>query len=241
MTDAEPCLRCFRVHLTPWGKPSCTAHRSKRDLDGALVPCAGYRIKGMDVCRFHGGGSKRSKAKAARAAEREAERAALEKAVRIFGLPREVDPAVGLIEEYWRTAGLVRQLESMVSRLGAEDVTFGIITETVVTKTLAGVERPEGTADEPAEVERRVVRGAKRHALVSMFNEERDRFAKLGAKITELGLEARRDEYVRAQVDVFAGIVAKLGLSEEQSRKLGTLLRELDGRPRIIEGRVLDA
>ena len=74
---------------------------------------------------------------------------------------------------------------------------------------------------------------------VKLFQEERQWFGKLGADIIRLGLEARRDEYIRAQVEVFAGVLhaAELALTSEQLVAAARLLRALGApQPRMIEG-----
>lgn len=237
-----PCARCGRAHVTHWGKASCTAHRSQRDETGSLVPCAGPRIRGLKVCQTHGGKSKRARAAAAKAQAREADRKAVEKAARIFGVPRQIDPVQGLIESYWRSAGLVEAYERMAAHLTAEDLGFGVITETTKETTTAfpdGLAVPDGY-EAPREIETRTTRGVRKNIYVKLLDEERDRFERLGAEIVRLELEVRRDEYIRTQVDTFARVLGMLNLSDEQRRTAARLLRDLDGRPRVTEGRVID-
>lgn len=242
-TNVPPCRRCNQAHLQPWvrkdgeRRASCTAHRSQRDaVTGGLVPCAAPPLKGLDVCRTHGGKSKAAREAAARRmrerADRENEAKALATAARIFGLPREVDPAVGLIEEYWRTAGLVDAYERLASQLEPGELAYGIISETTkVTRT--GQQDYDPTSNQLVdrnEVEVKTTRGGRVPTVVKLLNEERERFAKLGVEIVKLGLEARRDEYVRAQVDVFAQVLDALNLTDEQRLTAATALRALDGR-----------
>lgn len=233
----EVCPKCLRQHATPWGKPSCAKHRTKRDDNGNLQPCLGHPLHGADACRFHGGGTPRSRAKAKRVLAEAAQREALARAVHVFGIPRAIDPAEGLIEEYWRSAGIVSQLENLVSRLEVDDIGYGVITETTKATKVEGAADGESNVESAIEVVTTTTRGARQHVLVKAFNEERDRFRALGTEITRLGLEARRDEYVRAQVDVFSAVVDKLNLTDEQRRILARELRALGGRTRLtIEG-----
>lgn len=232
----EICTRCGKVHQTHWGHPSCTAHRTTRDDLGNLRPCSGHRIKGLMVCRTHGGSNKKSGAKAEAAAKRKAAALAYEsslnKAVQLYGIPREVDPAIGLVEEYWRTAGIVDALEQLVRQLTIEETQYGIISESTEITQSAVIDEDTG---KPFEAEKKVTtkRAPRPHVLVVQFERERDRFAKLGAEVVRLGLEARRDEYVRAQVDVFAGVLGQLDLSDEQRLQAAKLLRQIDQRPAI--------
>jgi hypothetical protein len=181
--------------------------------------------------------------KAERKAAREAEEAAVRKAAQIFGVPREVDPAVGLVEAYWRSAGLVDAYERLARGLNADDLQGGIISERIKrTRTelsddvIAHLGDLAATYAPAEEVETVVTRGARKPMIVKLYDEERDRFERLGDRIVSLGLEARRDEYVRAQVDVFAGVLGKLDLSDDQRKMAARLLRELDGRPRVVDG-----
>lgn len=236
----EPCKRCRRPHLNPQGRESCKAHLARRDADGLLVPCGMYRLKGLDICGKHGGRTKAAQARRTAFLEREQYENALAKVVRVYGIPREIDPAIGLIESYWRSAGIVDALEKLVATLSPDEIGFGVISETVT------AEKPEDTVDwagnpvkvEP-KIETRTVKGARQHVWVREYNAERDRFERLGADIVKLGLEARRDEYVRAQVDVFAQVLYRLNLSDEQRKLAAQLLRELDGRPRVVTGEVV--
>jgi hypothetical protein len=79
-------------------------------------------------CKLHGGASP-THVKAAQ--RREAERA-----VELFGLPREVDPHVALLEEVHRAAGHVAWLSDVVGGLDKNQVVHGI------TRT---VQHPDGT------------------------------------------------------------------------------------------------
>ena len=228
------CARCGQLHASRFGHESCTAHRTKRDEFGNLRPCGRYRVPGLKVCHMHGGSNRKS-AKKALAAQAKVEYAAnLEKAVQLYGIPREVDPAIGLVEEYWRTAGIVDALEQLVKQLSVDEATYGIVSET--TETVPGVIDADSVGDPGPTIKQIVKRAARPHILVVQFERERDRFAKLGAEIVRLGLEARRDEYVRAQVDVFAGVLGQLDLTDAQRQQAARLLRQIDQRPAINVG-----
>lgn len=82
----------------------CIAHRR----DG--TQCHNHAIRGAHVCRMHGGTAPQVQAAARRRLE--AEQAA--EAVVTFGLPRDVDPHVALLEEVHRTAGHVAWLASKI-------------------------------------------------------------------------------------------------------------------------------
>ncbi len=65
----EQC-HCGQPHITPWGDPSCKAHRSKTG-----TACRANPVRGAAVCTKHGGsiGAVKRRA-AARVAEAEIER-----------------------------------------------------------------------------------------------------------------------------------------------------------------------
>lgn len=193
-------------------------------------------MAGQTVCMVHGGKAGRAKA---RAVERVAQ-AEIVEAVQVFGVPVPIDPATGLIQEYWRSHGIVKALERLVSAIRAEDLTFGVVE---VTETEGARDWPTDKGDDDRMTielggvsidlsskslipsERKTVKRAGVVTVVKMFNEERDRFAKLGEIITRLGLEAQRDAYVRDQAVLLADVLGQLNLTKDQRRKAAELLR----------------
>lgn len=168
--------------------------------------------------------------KGARAA---AQKAIAVQAATIWGVPRHIDPADGLMEEYWRSAGVVLGLEKIVMQIKAEDLVEGVVE---IRERTGG----DGNGGGPS-VE--TIRKVAPNIWLRLFNEERDRWAKLGIDIVRLGLEARRDEYIRAQVEVFAQVLLapELALTAEQRITAARLLRGLGARPDQIDGEVLNA
>jgi hypothetical protein len=255
MTEiAEICPRCAYDHRIPRsGKASCSEHQAtRRDKAGGLKPCLNSPLVGLKHCRFHGedGAAVRAKGKAERRRDQMNEK--IKRTANVFGLPREIDPANGLVEEYWRTAGLVSQLEELVSRIPEDEIHWGRAKETV--KVTGGATFVLGLGRDPETsevnvtdvgtgpaVERTTVYEPLTNAWVLQLERERDRFAKLGIEIVKLGLEARRDAYIRAQVDVFASVILDptIGLSEAQRKAIAGKLRALAGKS--IEGQVVEA
>lgn len=178
---------------------------------------------GVGRCKVHGG--------ATRSHVIAAERKIARHTANIYGIPRHIDPGAGLIEEYWRTAGIVAGLESKVSSLQEGDLVWG---QVEITEGELG-----STMDGEPKAGRVVKSRAGLNIWVKLFNEERDRYTRLGEAITRLGLEARRDEYIRAQVEVFAGVLLSpdLALTEDQRQTAGRLLRALESQ-KVIEGEV---
>ena len=199
--------------------------RCKAKAKGSGEQCRRNALPAMTVCRIHGGASPQAQAAAVK-------RMALEEArvtANAYGIPRHIDPADGLIEEYWRSAGIVAGLETKVAALATEDLVWGVTETTAFTSGDDGEERPLTKFR------------AVPNVWLKLFNEERDRFAKLGLEIVRLGLDARRDEYIRTQVSAFAAVLlhADLALSESQRQTAGRLLRALEAVN--VEGTVVAA
>jgi hypothetical protein len=173
---------------------------------------------GIGRCKVHGGATRNHVI----AAERQIAR----QTAAIYGIPRHIDPGNGLIEEYWRTAGIVAGLEAKVASLEDGEVVWGI---TDVTEESPGENKVDDDG-QPTKATRTVKSRAGLNIWVKLFNEERDRFRALGSDIVRLGLEARRDEYIRAQVEVFAGVLLSpdLALTEGQRQTAGRLVRALE-------------
>jgi hypothetical protein len=73
------------------------------------------------VCASHG--AKAPQVKAA-AAER-VRQAEIVEAARVYSVPREIEPALGLLEEICRTAGTISWLGEIVAGLKQQDIVFG--------------------------------------------------------------------------------------------------------------------
>lgn len=186
----------------------------------------------------HGGKAPNAKTQAAvRIAQ-----SALENTAGVYGVLRRIDPAVALIEEFYRTAGIVAGLEPIVAALTRAELTMGTdsVTETASvpdwgtdaegerqTVTIGGVD-----IDYPIRAlqpsERKTVMKAGPSIWLRIFNEERDRLHRLGIDIMKLGLEAQRDAYVREQAGAFGELLAQLNLTPEQRRDAVRLMRGLD-------------
>lgn len=201
----------------------------KAKAKGSQQQCRRNALPGMTVCRMHGGAAPQVRRAALR---RLAEAEAVEIA-NAYGIPRHIDPAIGLIEEYWRSAGIVSGLETRVMAIPPEDLVWGV-TETADYPSSSDGEDAERANGSGGHVTKSK---AVPNIWLKLFNEERDRFAKLGLEIVRLGLEARRDEYIRSQVEAFASVLlhADLALTEQQRATAARLLRALEA----VEGTVV--
>lgn len=148
--------------------------------------CRRARHPGTTVCVKHGA-AKGTNAHAAAARRREEERVLreLEKAVTTYGLAREVDPGMALLEEVHRTAGHVAWLNHQVGQLPADSLV--LLTD----------------------------KGAVPHPLVALYQRERQHLARASADAVRIGLEARMVAYAERLgeqvLDAMRGFAAELG------------------------------
>lgn len=219
------CAKCGLDHI---GR--CRGHRTRRDPDGNLVPCRGWKVRGLEVCISHGGRPQHARA----AAARNVEHGRVLDAAMSFGVPRHVDPANGLIQEYWLSAGLVEFYSARVREIeaaaGHDALVFGTVeqSEELDTGNPGAEQDADGNVAVVPSLKRKTIRRAQPNVWLALLNAERDRYTKLGIEIAKLGLEARRDEYIRLHVTAFIGVLDGLGLTPEQRAKAGLLLRALD-------------
>ena len=180
------CEECGEEHN------KCIAH--KKSTGG---PCNQPPIEGTDVCRLHGGKAPQVQ-EAARI--RGQERATVE-AVRVYGLPRNIDPHQALREEIARTAGHVDWLSEIVANLNPEELTDGIVEQ--VTATTQGDEKDERMA--------RVVRRAAPNIWLDLYQRERRHLIEVCKVAIACGLAER-----------------EVGLLEEQGRIIASIFRGLE-------------
>lgn len=187
------------MESAPTGKPKCTGRRTNGE------PCTKWPMKGQKVCRNHGGASPQARA----AAEARIQVAEAAKAVKTFGLPREVDPRDALLEEVHRTAGAVAWLHEQVQALRTEDVVWGVTEE--VTKDAGEFPGVDTT------------RAAKVNVWVELWRLERAHLVKVCKEAIGAGLEERRVKLAEQQGAMLAGVIkailGDLDLSPDQQVK----------------------
>lgn len=202
------CQKCHREHITRWGSPACTAHKTKRDETGALVPCSRDRMHGLEVCSMHGGSAKQSRAAATR---RNEEAAALD-AVRTLGLPIDISPTEALLEEVRWTAGHVQWLRQQVQQLDAEP------THTATDLTTgedAGFASPSGrsalvwgtTKVKTGGEDRGTTQEAKPSIWYAMYVTERKHLVEVCQAAIRAGVEERKVRLAEQQGDLVAGAI----------------------------------
>lgn len=166
----------------------CTGHRR----DGK--PCGAWPMGGQTVCRMHGGASPQAR----NAARQRLEMAEAQRVTATYGVPRDVDPHTALMEQVQASAGHVAYLGAVVGELQRDDLVRGV-TRTVML--------PDGS--------RRVEISAAVSVYLQLYNEERDRLARMCATAIKCGVEVARVEMERDHIQRIAemvrGIVTGLG------------------------------
>lgn len=185
----------------PTDPPRCTATAKSTG-----ERCSRRPHPGASVCVKHGAGSPKVKAAAAaRVAEQQTARE-LEKAMTTYGLSREVDPGMALLEEVHRTAGHVAWLAVKVANL-TED-------ELVVMTAIGPAKNP----------------------YLMQYERERAHLAKVSADAVRCGLEARQvalAERLGEQVLVaMRGFAAELGHDPDDPKVVEAGARHL----RLVAG-----
>jgi hypothetical protein len=149
----------------------------------------------------------------------------------LFAVPREVHPIDGMLEEYYRTAGLVDSYEAMCAGLLPAEVVEGVIS----VEETEGAPASDGGEGSLSEGQRKVKRGASINVWVKLYNEERERFSKLGEALLRLDLDSRKVELAQSHVAAMVAILLSpdLALSDDQRRAAARLLRQADQRAAI--------
>lgn len=166
----------------------CTAKSKQTGL-----PCKNRPAPGSNVCRFHGGATPQAKAAAKRrllAAEATGDLARL-------GVPVETTPIEALEAMLYEAAGNVVVLRGLVGDLGLE------VTGLVYDPDLETFRAPDrdGIAVRTYHQSGIATGEAKPHVLVVMYDDERDRLAKLSEACVKLGLDERRVQLAETQID----------------------------------------
>jgi hypothetical protein len=153
----------------------------------------------------------------------------------IYGVMRYIDPEQGIIEGYWRAAGAVEQLSTIVAALQRDQMVMSIDTVTETTSPPDWDNSTEVGGDalrSLAPVERKSVMKAGPNIWIRLYNDELDRMHRYGLDILKYGLEARRDAYLRDGASVFIDLLGQLNLTEMQRAEAVRLLKLLGRRAR---------
>ena len=176
--------------------------------------CGAWAVPGLNVCKWHGGGTAAAQDKAARSLELSSAAAVAHR----FGLPIETSPQQALLDEVHRAAGMVAYYGERVAEIELNDpakLVFG--TTQIVDK--------DGFEDGRAET-----REAKPNIWLTLWNEERDRLAKVSLAAIKAGIEERRVHLAEVQGLAIAGairrVLDRLGLTTQQQALVGVVVPE---------------
>jgi hypothetical protein len=106
-----------------------------------------------------------------------------------FGLPRNVEPIDALMEELWRTSGLVSFYESRIRELD----------EKALSQKVGG----EGESDTGLTYHAR----SEANVFIRMHKEEREHLVKVAKTCIDAGIEERRVRIAEAQGAMIAGLI----------------------------------
>lgn len=161
---------------------------------------------GIGKCKHHGGSTPTHKA----AAKSEMAR----RAVATYGLPREVDPAVALLEEVHRTAGHVAWLHEKVQDIDEADLVWGVVEE--VDK---GSGEFTGTDTTSA---------AKPNIWLELYHRERKHLTDVCKAALAAGIAERQVRLAEQQGALLVGVINRilddLALSAEQRELVPTVV-----------------
>lgn len=184
------CPRCGKPHqVSVAGNPTvgCSAHNST----GA--PCGNAPMRGQTTCRYHGGGTPASRAKAANAMQEARQRKEMERAVRTLGARLDISPEQALLDEVQFTAGNVAWLREKVQNLEHMDLIWGP-TQTVEVEASPN---PGTNTTEAAAV----------HLWYSLYLKERQHLVHVSAVALKAGIEERRLRLAEEQGALVAQVI----------------------------------
>ena len=156
---------------------------------------------------------------------RGAQVAMLQNAAALYGVPRQVDPVVGLMEEYWRTLGLVEAYEAWAMSLSPSEIVWGVQT---VEESEPGAS--DGGEESMTPPERKVKSGAGLNLIVAQLDKERDRSVRIAETILKLDIENRRVGLEQSHVAALVSVLLdpELSLTQDQRRVVARRFRERD-------------
>lgn len=183
MTGTNPmsCEQCGQTHVR------CTSHKK----DGN--PCNQPPMNGQRVCRKHGGKAPQNLAAAERRISEQKARAAVEK----LNLRREIHPNDALLEEVYRSAGVVAWLDVVVRQLDADAMVWGVTQE---------VEK--GSGEHPGTD---TTYAAQRNAWVVFWQDERKHLVVTSKAALDAGIDERRVRLAESQGAMVADVMKRIG------------------------------
>ncbi|MFF7142247.1 hypothetical protein ACFZB5_13495 [Streptomyces nodosus] len=193
--------------FTPGGKRRCQA-RSKASDGGQ---CGAYAMRGQDVCRFHGGATKKAREAAKERIVEEKARALVE----TYGRKIDTTATEALLDEVQWTAGHVAWLRERVQEIEGtaaagtdreHPLVWGVTREKSVGEDF-------GTTEEAAP-----------NVWLKLYQQERAHLVKVCSEAIKAGIEERRIKLAEQQGSLVAqairAILADLQLTAEQQERV---------------------
>lgn len=192
------CGVCGEKHqrCNPRGEmvPTCPGHTS----DG--LACHNFPIKGGTVCYQRHGGKAPQVQEAAR---NRLDRERAEKAVATLGLPRDVDPFVGLKEEIARTAGHIAWLDGIIGEMEPIDLVWGEASDEHTTSEGTGMGLKGLDTTTEAHTHRAE---AGLSVWLRLYQDERKHFVQVCKTAIQCGLAEREVKILEAQGKLLADV-----------------------------------
>ncbi len=190
MAEIPTCPKCGHPHVERRGGRACTGHKSQRDQDDQLVPCANAPLAGQEVCRYHGGAAAQNRAKGAeRVAEQAAEQALQRGLAAAYGenVP-DIDPAEAMLRAVsWKYAEVLA-LRAKVAELDDRQRVWGTTKDT-----------PFGSTEE-----------AKPNIWWTMLRTAEDQLVKFAAAARAAGCDERRVHLAEQQAAIVVGTIQRI-------------------------------
>lgn len=170
--------------------PAAHCGATRHQAGGPCCHPKGFRTghAGSGNCFLHGGSTQNGR----KAAEREMQMAALRK----LGVPVETDPQQALLSQVWEAAGNVAFLRGRVQELETPPLTLA--EAGVSDQALPRLYGPDHLGDN------------RPHVLWSMYNEERERLAKICKLAIDAGIAERSIAIAEQQADAMVAVVARV-------------------------------
>jgi hypothetical protein len=172
--------------------------------------CTQPVVPGTKRCRFHGGAAPQVKA----AGERRLQEAALNEAVKTYGLPVDISPTEALLDEVKWTAGHVRWLRERIQELETSALDWGRTSEVAKDSgEFPGVDTTHSAVPP---------------VLLDLYQRERKHLLDVCKAAIAAGIEERRVRLAESQgallADVIRRILGDLDLTPEQSARVSEVV-----------------
>lgn len=185
--DVPPCPECGGVHWRD-GYLTCIKHQS--DKSDGLKPCLKYPIEGLVICTHHGGNTQRSRAVAQRNVVEARARAALAAdLVNVDPTTIHLDPIEGLL---WEVALSAQAVEWLAQQIGSLD-----IPDATDVGPLANIVGLDDDGEPVRVVPGNMLWGTDHnrdlgiHVLWDLWNQERERHARMCERAIRAGVQAK--------------------------------------------------